>query len=51
MMTEQQIVLKSDDLQERWKTCIWTPCYAYRMVERIRLGIEHLHIVQEAGVK
>lgn len=45
MMTEQQTALKSDDLQERWKTCIATTCYAYRMVERVREAIENLHEV------
>lgn len=45
MMTEQQIVLKSNDLQERWKTCVMTTCYAYRMVERVREAIDHLHDV------
>lgn len=45
MMTEQWIVLKSDDLQERWKTCVMTTCYAYRMVERVREAIDHLHDV------
>lgn len=45
MMMEQQTALKSDDLQERWKTCISTTCYAYRMVERVKEAIEHLHDV------
>ena len=45
MMTEQQIVLKSDDLQERWKTCVMTTYYAYKMVERVREAIDHLHDV------
>lgn len=46
MMMEQQIALKkSDDLQERWKTCIATTCYAYRMTERVKEAIEYLHEV------
>lgn len=45
-MMEQQMTLKSNDnLQERWKTCIATTCYAYRMMERVKEAIEHLHDV------
>lgn len=45
-MMEQQIVLKkSDDLQERWKTCVRVTCYSYSMVERVKEVIEHLHEV------
>ena len=42
MMTEQQMTLKSDDLQERWKTCVLTTCYAYRVVERVKEAIHNL---------
>ena len=42
MMMEQQMILKSDDLQERWKTCVLTTCYAYRVVERVKEAIHNL---------
>lgn len=35
-MMEQQMTLKSNDLQERWNTCVLTTCYAYRQVEQIK---------------
>lgn len=42
MMTEQQMTLKSDDLQDRWKMSILTTCYAYRVVERVKEAIDNL---------
>lgn len=36
MMTEQQMTLKSDDLQERWKSCVRVTCYVYRTVEWVK---------------
>ena len=44
MMMEQQMTLKSDyELQNRWKTCVLTTCYAYRMVERVKEAIDTLY--------
>ena len=43
MMTEQQTVLKNSEMQEKWKMCVATTCYAYRMVERVREAIDHLY--------
>lgn len=42
MMMEQQIVLKSDDLQDKWKTCMLHTCYAYHMAERVKEAIDVL---------
>ena len=45
MMMEQPVVLKSDELQEKWKKCVYNTCYVYRMVERVKEVINHLHDV------
>ena len=42
MMTEQQTVLKSDDLKEKWNTCILATCYAYRTVDIIKEVVDDL---------
>lgn len=44
MMMEQQMTLSSD-LQERWKTCVLTTCYSYRVVERVKEVIENFQEV------
>lgn len=45
MMTEQQTALKSDEMQEKWKKCVVTTCYAYRVAERVREVIDTLYDV------
>lgn len=47
MMMEQQIALKNnnDKMQEKWKTCVKTTCYAYRMVEIVKEAIDNLYDV------
>ena len=42
---EQQMTLKNDEMQEKWKTCILTTCYAYRMADSVK---EIVEIFQEA---
>lgn len=37
---EQQIVLKSDEMQEKWKTCVRVTCHVFRTVEWLRDFIE-----------
>ena len=42
MMMEQQMILKSDEMQKKWNTCVIHTCYAYRMVEHLTEAIEVL---------
>ena len=39
---EQQTALNSNEMQEKWKTCVLTTCYAYRMVERVKEAVDNL---------
>lgn len=43
MMMEQQKVLNSNsEMQDKWKSCILSTCYAYKMVERVKEVIDDL---------
>lgn len=42
MMMEQQIALKNNEMQEKWKICVKTSCYAYKVAERIKESISIL---------
>lgn len=42
-MMEQQTALKNNEMQEKWKTCVKTTCYVYKVVERFKETIENLY--------
>ena len=43
MMMEQQKVLNNNsEMQDKWKLCIASTCYAYKMVERVKEVIDDL---------
>ena len=41
-MTEQQTILKSDDMQLKWRDCVLRTCYAYREAEYLTSRVEQI---------
>lgn len=42
MMMEQQMILKNDDMQLKWRDCVLRTCYAYREAEYLTSRVEQI---------